>query len=347
VQVSRIYVRAPNWVGDLVMATASFARLRRGFPDAVIVCGLRRYLRSLLDGSPAFDELIDLPNASEPRRLLAQAAELRRRRCDLAIVFPNSVATGLVPFLARVPARLGYRQGRPGLLNMGLRAPSMSPRRRGVHRVPEPMPGYYARLIDELDLPAGGDHPELVVTDDENQRCDDWLRARGVAPGEPMIVLNAGASYGGSKLWQPDRFAAVARHFKQRGLMPLFLSGPAEVDMVRAVAAEAGALAALDPVLPVGMVKPMVQRAALVVSTDTGPRHVAVAFDRPVVCLIGPNDPRYTNYCLERTALIRKDLDCSPCQRKVCPLGHHDCMRLITTDEVIAAAEDLLERYPE
>jgi heptosyltransferase-2 len=87
-----------------------------------------------------------------------------------------------------------------------------------------------------------------------------------------------------------------------------------------------------------------VRRGTLMVTGDTGPRHLAVAFDRPVVCLIGPNDPNYTNYCLERTTLIRKDLPCSPCQRKVCPLGHHRCMRDITVAEVEAAGIDLLRR---
>ena len=59
-----------------------------------------------------------------------------------------------------------------------------------------------------------------------------------------------------------------------------------------------------------------------------------------------PNDRRYTDYCLEKTALIRKDLECSPCQRKVCPLGHHLCMRSIEIDEVVRAGEDLMRRFP-
>ena len=80
-------------------------------------------------------------------------------------------------------------------------------------------------------------------------------------------------------------------------------------------------------------------------TNDTGPRHLAVAFDRPVVCLMGPNDPNYTNYCLEHTALIRKDLPCSPCQRKVCPLGHQRCMRDITVDEVELAGLQLLRSH--
>jgi heptosyltransferase-2 len=100
-----------------------------------------------------------------------------------------------------------------------------------------------------------------------------------------------------------------------------------------------------DPVLPLDQLVAAVARCALMVTGDTGPRHLAVAFDRPVVCMIGPTDPNYTDYCMERQVLIRKDLDCSPCQQKVCPLGHHRCMKDITVEEVIAAGERLLAQW--
>ena len=342
----RIFVRAPNWVGDLVMATAAFARIRAGFADAHVACGVRPYLRSLLDGSAFFDEVLDAPRAASPRALWRQARELRRHRFDLAIVLPNSPETALAPLLAGVPERLGYRQGRPGLLNLGLRAPSARRwwRRWGPRRVPEPMPEYWDRLLDVLSLPKMPLVTSLAITPAERDAGDAWLRARGVGSGERLLALNAGASFGASKLWEPDRFVAVARHFGARGMRPLFLSGPGEVEMVRALAAESDALAAIDPVLPVGMLKPLLARAALLVTTDSGPRHVALALGVPVVCMVGPNDRRYTDYALDRQVVLRKDLPCSPCHRKVCPLGHRNCMRWITVEEVVAAVEELLRR---
>ncbi len=344
-QPRRIYVRAPNWVGDLVMATAALARIRQGFAGAHIAGGVRPYLRSLLDGGTFFDEVIDAPRAASARGLWRQAADLRRRAFDLAIVLPNSLETGLVTLLAGIPRRLGYRQGRPGVMNLGLRAPSARRwlRRWGPRRAPEPMPDYYDRLLDVLGLPKTPLRTSLAITPEERRAAEDWLAARGVDAGEPLLALNAGASFGASKLWEPERFVAVARHFRERHRMQaLFLAGPAEAEMVRGLAVAAGALAAVDPVLPVGMLKPLLGRAALLVTTDSGPRHVALAVGTPVVCLIGPNDRRYTDYALERQVILRKDLPCSPCHRKTCPLGHRNCMRLITTDEVIAAAEGRL-----
>lgn len=348
VEPRKIFIRGPNWVGDMVMATASLDRIRSGFPDAEIVLGVRPYLLPLLEGSPAFDRIVPTPKGGL-KTLLSLVRFLRKERFDLAITMPNSLATGLAPFLARVPFRLGYQQGRPGLMNMGLKAqPGRSLfRRHGPRRIPKPMPLYYHELLDVLALPPGGLRGSLAISGGLAGRLAHWLEQMGIQPSERLVLLNAGASFGGSKFWQADRFAAVASHFASRGFRPLLLAGPAEVAMVEDIARRASVLAATRPVLPLDMLKALVARAALLITTDSGPRHVAVAFDRPVVCLMGPNDPRYTDYCMDKTVLIRKDIPCSPCQLKTCPLGHHDCMKLITVEEVIAAGERLLAgNYP-
>lgn len=341
----RVYVRAPNWVGDLVMATAAFARIRESLPAARITCGLRGFLRPLLAGAPWFDEVVEVPKARGLAGLLGQVRQLRAQNFDLAIVLPNSLETGLVPFLARVPWRLGYQQGRPFLMNLGRKAErnrGWLPR-HGPRRVPTPMPDYYAELLDQIGLTDMDRRPRLFVTDDERARTAAWLQARGVQPGQRLVLLSAGANYGGSKLWEPDRWAAVARHFLTQGqLVPVLLAGPSDQDLVRRIGQMSGALAAVDPVLPVDSLKALCERAGLIVTVDSGPRHVALAFGVPVVCLLGPNDRRYTDYCLEDQVVIRKDLPCSPCQRKVCPLGHRKCMTEITVAEVLAAAGELL-----
>jgi len=346
----RILVRAPNWVGDVVMATASMARLRRGFPDAHVTVAARPYLRSLLSGSDTFDEFLPAPKAGGLRGLLRQVREVRRRRFDLAVIFPNSLETGLVPWLAGVPERLGYRQGREWVVNRGLKA---EPGRTwwkwwqtGPRRIPSPMPLYYQELLDVLGLPEHPLRPELAVTDQEEEWLGGWLRERGVDPGDRLLLITVGASFGASKLWLPERFAAVGRAFRDRhGMVPVILAGPAEVELARTIAADIGerAVHTVDPVVPLGELKAVVRRGSLMVTGDTGPRHLGIAFDVPTVVLMGPNDPRYTDYCMERTALIHHDeLECVPCQRPVCPLGTKECMHRITIDEVVAAGERLL-----
>ncbi|MCA8950745.1 MAG: lipopolysaccharide heptosyltransferase II [Planctomycetes bacterium] len=347
-RIRRIWVRAPNWLGDFVMATATFRRLREGFPAAHITVGMRPYLRALLHGVNWFDEAVDAPPFRSPAALWRQVRAMRAQRFDLAVVLPNSLATGLVPFLAGVPYRLGYRQGRPLLMNLGRTAKVLRrwwQPREGPRRVPSPMPSYYHDLLDELGLPPGGLRPELAVTAEADAWVEQHLRDLGIAPGTPLLLLVVGANFGASKLWPPERFAAAARRLQSElGMRALVLVGPKEVELGEQIAAEGDAIALTQPVLPLDRLSALVRRGALMLTGDTGPRHVGVAFDVPVVCLMGPSDPNYTNYCLEHQTVLRKDLPCSPCQRKTCPLGHHDCMRLLTVDEVCEAAVALLAR---
>jgi len=345
-KIERIWIRTPNWLGDFVMATASFARIRRGFPNAHVTAGMRPYLRELVSGNEFFDEIVETPQGGGLTGLIRQVRSMRRRKFDLAIVLPNSPSTGLVPLLARVPLRLGYTQGRPGMMNLGKSADVRRHwwnRRSGPRRHPNPMPEYYHELLDELGLPPGGMHPELAVTAEDDRWVGEHLQKLGIGADEKLVLLVVGANYGASKLWMPERFSAIARHFQDKhGMRALVLVGPAEIELGERIAADGQAIALTRPVLPLNALKALVRRGALMVTGDTGPRHLGNAFDLPVVCLIGPNDPNYTNYCMEHTALIRKDLECSPCQRKICPLGHQKCMRDITIEEVALAGEQLL-----
>lgn len=347
-RTKRIYVRAPNWVGDFVMATASFARLRKAFPDAHITLAARPFLEPLCHGSNWFDAFLPAPQAKGLSGLFAQVRAVRDGRYDLAVVLPNSLETGLIPFLAGVPVRLGYLQGRSLLLTHGRRAVIRRrfwQKRIGPRRIPVPMPNYYRDLLDELGIPGDSLHPDLPITDAARAWVGQHLASLGIRADEKIVLFVVGANFGASKLWMPERFAEAARHFAQKGYRSLVTVGPAEVELGRRIAADAGCLALVDPVLSLDRLSALVARCALMVTGDTGPRHLAVAFDRPVVCLMGPTDSRYTDYCLERTELIQKHLPCTPCQKKVCPLGHHQCMRDISVAEVVQKGEGLLARF--
>lgn len=345
-RIRRVWVRTPNWLGDFVMATSAFARIRAAFPDAHVTAGMRGYLKPLLSGSAWFDEVVETPKSSGFGAFWREVRAMRARAYDLAIVLPNSLATGLVPFCAGVPVRAGWRQGRALLMNVG---PTAAVTRRwwqpriGPRRVATPMPEYYRELLDHIGLPPGDVRPVLPVADGDRVWVAEHLRRLGIADDERLALFVVGANFGASKLWPPEQFAAAAREVQRRfGLRALVLVGPSEVELGERIAKDGGALCLSQPVLPLDKLKALVARGAVMVTGDTGPRHLGVAYDLPVVCLIGPTDPAYTNYCLERTILIRKDLPCVPCQRKVCPLGHHRCMRDITVDEVVDAVGRVL-----
>ena len=166
------------------------------------------------------------------------------------------------------------------------------------------------------------------------------------------MVVNPGASFGPSKMWPAQRFAVVAQRARaEQGARIVVPTGPGE----EAVADEIDA--ALDGPkqvyrgreLPLDVLIAMVERAALLLTNDTGPRHFGVALGVPTVVLMGPTDPRYTATPAERGVVLRRDVECGPCHETACPLEepeHHQCLRLIEPDEVFEAVSAALSATP-
>lgn len=350
-KIRKILVRAPNWLGDVIMATPSFARIRSAFIDAEIVCGIKPGHQAILDGSRSFDGYLPMKGQKGRKAFFEDVRRLRERDFDLVVLFPNSVSSALMCLMAGVPYRLGYTQGRRLLMTHGLKA--KIPKRRdgkryGPRRVPVPMPQYYAALLDTQGMPRVDYHPILRVTEEEEAQAQVCLERLGIQPGHRLVLLNPGAAFGSTKLWYPENWARLADSLRER-LGPearmVVLVGPGEEEIAKAIIARSGAQiqAAIDPRVPLGTLKPVVRRADAMVTTDSGPRHVAVAFDVPHVVLMGPTHPDYTSANLEHGVVVRHEVDCGPCHLKTCPLDHR-CMKLITPDEVLQTTLDLLSR---
>jgi heptosyltransferase-2 len=342
----RILVRAPNWVGDVVMATPAFRALRQHVPDARLVLLCKPYVEPILSGCPWFDELVTYPGrgAGEFLRLVRR---LRRERFDLAVILPNSFRTALEARLGGARRRVGY--ARPGRHRGWLLTDPIAPPLDEQGRFqPQNMVDYYLRLCEHLGCQDLSQREELFITPECQERADALLETYRVGPEKLLIGLNPGGAFGSSKIWPAERFAAVADALATRHDARAILFGsPNERPILKQVAT------AMDnePILPepgelnLDVLKPLVNRCGLLVTNDTGARHFAVALDVPCVTVMGSTSPAYTDVNLERQMVVRVDVDCGPCQQKVCTEDHR-CMRLITPDMVLAAAEDLLDRFP-
>jgi heptosyltransferase-2 len=337
--VETLAVRCPNWVGDIVMATPAFECLRRNLPQARIIGVLRGSAHGIVRDGPWFDELVDGNDKSWAgfRRMRQQ---LRAAAPEAAILLTNSLRSALTMRLSGVRRIYGYRrQWRDLLLTGGPTA------WRNGKAAPGPMGAYYLEVCRWLgcELPERS-KPTLFIGNELRRRGDELLQKYGIAAGDFLVGLNPGASFGSSKCWPPEYFAQIAELCqKSLNAKVILFSGPGEEDIARAIVAQTRAdiIDTQADRVDLELLKPLVQRCNLFITNDTGPRHYAVAFDVPVVVIMGPTDPRYTNANLERTAVVRKELDCSPCHRRVCP-RQHECMREIRPAEVFAAAEGLL-----
>jgi heptosyltransferase-2 len=188
---------------------------------------------------------------------------------------------------------------------------------------------------------------ELYTTQRDETAADTVWQQAGYASCGEVICLNPGAAFGAAKHWQTVYFADLARRLvDERKCGVLILCGPGERDLARDIVRQAARLsvhALADHPLSLGLTKACIRRADLLITTDSGPRHFAAAFNRPVITLFGPTHIAWTETYYPKAVHLQKEVACGPCQRRVCPLDHR-CMKLLTPVEVFETAMVLLSR---
>ena len=344
--MERVALFLPNWIGDVVMATPAIRAVREAWPAAELVAVCKPYVADVLAGSPWFRETVLFDkNGRRERRLWAVARKLRRTPIGGAILFPNSFRTALLAKLGRCRRVVGFtRYGRSLLLDRRLKAVTDA---RGRF-VPSPMMDDYNRLAVALGTADPGYKMALFTTlQDETAASAVWEKF-DLAKYPRVVGLNPGAAFGAAKHWPVEHFAALARTLAgRRGCGVLVLCGPSERDIARGIADDSHSphvFALSDTPLSLGLTKAVVRRLDLLVTTDSGPRHFAAAFGRPVVSLFGPTHIAWTQTYFDRETHLQKKVPCGPCQQRVCPLDHR-CMRDLSPEEVFAAADRLLSRH--
>ncbi len=317
------------------MATPVFDCLRRSLPQARIVAVMKRSAQGIVRDGPWFDDFVD-GNDKTWSGFQQMRRQLRALAPDAAILLTNSIRSVLTMRLSSVRRVYGYRREWRNLLLTG--GPTGG-------RTPIPMGEYYIEICRwlGLELPSRP-KPSLFIGEALARRADALLGKYGVARDGLLIGLNPGASFGSSKCWPPEYFAELAGKLRNAfDAKVILFSGPGEEGIIQAILdrTEVDLIDTRADRVDLEMLKPLVKRCNLFVTNDTGPRHYAVAFDVPTVVLMGSTDPRYTAANLDHSVVLRKELACSPCHKKVCPRGH-ECMREIRPAEVFAAAEQLV-----
>ncbi len=329
---ARILVRGPTWVGDVVMATPALRALKRAHPRAEIVFECRPFMQELLEGIASVDRFL----SDSGRGVLACARVLRRENFDWAVLLPDSPRAAMATWLARIPVRVGYSRDplRRVLLTQRLAPPSVDGK-----RIPISMIERYLKVTRALGCDDAGEALDLVVA----PAARASVRARLDEP-DGYFVVTPGANFGASKLWPAEHFAVTAdRLSREHRLRTVIAPGPGEEPTARAIAEQMSEspLLLVDPVIGLAGLAALIEGARLLLTNDTGPRHIAVALDTPAVVLMGPTDPRHTAHLLEKQRVLREEVDCSPCHLKTCPIDHR-CMTRLSPDRALKAAEELL-----
>ncbi|MGO4380696.1 lipopolysaccharide heptosyltransferase II [Pseudoduganella sp. RAF53_2] len=336
---NRILVISPNWIGDAVMAQPLLQLLRAQYPDAPIDVLAPPAVSPVWRQMVEVDEVLETPFRHGPLQLKERwkySRVLAKRGYFAAYVLPNTLKYALIPLLAGIPRRVGYKgESRYGLINV-MHHDSTPPR---------PMVPFYAALASAPAAPLRSDvpKPKLVVRDEQIAAA---CAKAGLDVARPLVVFAPGAEFGSAKRWPAEHFGDLAREIEAHvpGAQIALLGGPKDAAVCEAVCAAAPACVNLAGKTSLGEAVALIGRADAVVSNDSGLLHVASALNRPVIAIYGPTDPDHAPPFSDIAASISLRLDCSPCRQRECPLGHHNCMRGISGGQVWQTLQPMLAR---
>ncbi len=334
---SRVVLRAPNWLGDAVMALPAIGAVCRHAGESAVT------LAATASVAPLFAEDAGLGGVETlvlPASRRGQIAAMATGRFDLAILLTNSFGSAWVARRAGVAERWGYRSDfRRALLTRAV------PKPRGrVHQAE-----YYRRLVAALDMPADAAPPRIALTDPTRRRAEDLLTARGWDPRRALVGFAPGAAYGHAKRWPPERVAElVARLTNERDAIAVLVGTAGDRDAGREIesclARHGG-----RPDRMVNLIGQTDLRSAMgvlafcraFVSNDSGAMHLAAALGVPVVAIFGPTDERVTAPLGNHDVIVHP-VFCRPCMLRDCPIDHR-CMKGIAPARVFEAVVGRLE----
>ena len=324
------------WIGDFVRCHTVVKQLKSRFPGRPVDVLSTTLCAALADYMPELRQaiVVDLPR----KRLsygehAALAERLKRENYGTALIMPRTWKAGLAPFLAGIPERVGWFGECRFLLVNDLRF--------GERKLPRMVDRCAAlALPPAAPLPQAWPLPELKVPATE---VADWRERRGLTERRPAVAFAPGA-VGPSKRWPAAAYAQVAQRLTAEGIAVWVLGGPGEKPLAAEIVADAGPLARDLTGADLRSAILALAAADVAVSNDSGLLHVAAALGTPSIGIFGPTSPWHWAPLNPIAAAIQtaSKLDCQPCHKPICRVGHHRCMRDIAAGEVLAVTQRVL-----
>jgi heptosyltransferase-2 len=338
--IRRLLIRSTNWIGDAVMTTPAVRAIRRNFPSARISMLAKPWVAPVFAHSPHVDEIIVYEAGGRHAGVggtIRLARDLRKHRFDAAILLQNAIESAVIAFLAGIPTRIGFdTDARRLLLTHPVRCTRTI---KAIHQT-----GYYLKILEGVGLASGPPTLELHLDPEDRRQADRILDAHGIAPERRLIGLNPSATFGPAKQWFPERYAALGNllHETLEATILIF-GGPSDRELGRTISGMMGAPAIdLSGRTRLGEAMALIDRCHAFITNDSGLMHVAAALNTPQVAIFGSTNSTTTSPFSDSSRIVRVPIECSPCMKPVCPLGHMNCMRRVTVEMVAKAVEALL-----
>ena len=344
--MNRILIIAPNWIGDAVMSQPLLANLKVIYPQTQIDVLASPWVAPIYRACSEVHQVIEAQLEHKQlqwglRKQLAKQLELNQY--TVCFVLPNSFKSALIPWLANIPFRIGYRgEMRFGLINLALDNPSK------VNR--PPMANHYFALANVLEhsqeIDAGKpSDPRLNILPTAKESIGAKLRAAEIN-GNLIYILCPGAEYGATKRWPADHFASLAQQLiaNESDAHVILLGGKGDHALGESIKAGAGndlqihnwcGKTSLDEAIA------LIGASKALVSNDSGLMHIGAALKIPQVAIFGSSDPHHTPPLSDKAKVLWLNLVCSPCHKRECPLGHLKCLNDIFPNTVLDAIQTL------
>jgi heptosyltransferase-2 len=318
-QKQNIFIRVPNWVGDMVMAMPFILQVRKALPGIRFIGVGKGIAADIFKCSGTFDAFIAEPGKKNPASIYRHIQKLRNMKGGAALLYTNSLSSALEFFLAGVPVRAGYaKDGRRLFL---------------THSTPferKPMDQQYGGLNRLFGL--NEKSPELCLFFDEEAilYARKLSRKHGIDDDTRVVGFNPGAGYGATKKWPREYFVQLAHLLMTREPQLRFyvFGGPGEEDdadfICQGIGEAAVNIAGANPGLH--NLKAIAGRLSFLLTNDSGLRWYGVALQIPTFVLFGGSDPYLTTCFMEDCHFLRKPPPCAPCKHRVCPKDF-SCMK--------------------
>jgi heptosyltransferase-2 len=326
--VSRICVRATNWIGDAVMSLPALRAIRDIFPRAHLAVLAKPWVGDLYARETAIDRVISYAGTRSEI-----AHRLRVERFDAAILLQNAFGAALIMRMAGIPVRIGYsRDGRGFLL---------------THAIPVPEPGdiprherfYYLELLRRAGLMERFPACDAIrLSGIDEARAAGKARLAELGIDGPVVGISPGAAYGSAKRWPAERFAEVARAYAPGVVL---FGSAAERGLSDTIARDVPGSRNLAGQTTLREFIDLAAACRLFLTNDSGAMHVASALGVPTVTVFGATDETTTGPTGPLARIVREHAECAPCLLRECPIDHR-CMTRVTPTRVLEVAEDLL-----
>ena len=340
-----ILIIAPNWIGDAVSTQPLLANLKVLYPNSKIDILASNWVAPVYRACSEVHEVIEAKFEHQKlqwnlRKQLAKVIEAKNYQA--CFVLPNSFKSVLIPWLANIPVRIGYRgELRFGLINLALDNPSK------VNR--PPMVEHYLALSqllkDDESISLDRLVPKLNVSGAAKQQVEQKLQGANIN-SDSIYAVCPGAEYGPSKRWPTEYFAVLAQQLinQNSNNQIILLGSKSDHSLAQEITSQAkqasnihnwcGNTSLDEAIALIGM-------SQAVVSNDSGLMHIAAALQIPQVAIFGSSDPAHTPPLSDRAKIIWLNMSCSPCHKRVCPLGHLRCLKDILPEQVLATLNTL------